>query len=152
MLASAACALAGVVARLDLLVDGTPPGAENAVHLMTHLSVHPAACRWRREPAACRWRRAANGVPAAACRRPPDPLGTCDEPGRDLRAQALELAAAPLQGEAGAVVVCCGSVFVAADMRAAATTSAEGTALGWLDWTATAWAKEVSSKELSEGS
>ena len=33
-------------------------------------------------------------------------------------AEALELAAAPLQGEAGAVVVCCGSVFVAADMRA----------------------------------
>ena len=24
-----------------------------------------------------------------SCRRPPDPLGTCDEPGRDLRAQAL---------------------------------------------------------------
>ena len=33
-------------------------------------------------------------------------------------AEALELAAAPLRGEAGAVVVCCGSVFVAADMRA----------------------------------
>ena len=33
-------------------------------------------------------------------------------------AEALELAAAPLQGETGAVVVCCGSVFVAADMRA----------------------------------
>ena len=33
-------------------------------------------------------------------------------------AEALELAATPLQGEAGAVVVCCGSVFVAADMRA----------------------------------
>ena len=33
--------------------------------------------------------------------------------------EALALAAAPLQEQPGAVVLCCGSVFVAADMRAA---------------------------------
>lgn len=43
-LASAACSLAVVVALLDLLVEGAPPGAEIAVQLMSHLSVHPPAC------------------------------------------------------------------------------------------------------------
>ena len=43
-LASAICSLAVVVSLLNLLVEGAPPGAEIAVQLMSHLSVHPPAC------------------------------------------------------------------------------------------------------------
>jgi len=59
---------------------------------------------------------AAEPLPRAhAAAAPPEQVAWC---AAASMAEALELAAAPLQGETGAVVVCCGSVFVAADMRA----------------------------------
>ena len=85
-------------------------------------SSHPKAVPSADVVAAAREAAAAAAAAAAASPPPPHAPAAATEQvawcAAASMAEALELAAAPLRGEAGAVVVCCGSVFVAADMRA----------------------------------